>query len=135
MKNNKSRIDTYNTIYNVVLIVANQYSTIEEIRNVVEYTDGTDIDEDILTGCATVVLCRRKEDLLDAILVKYNHPLNIKNIDKNIDLINTVAHEAGHVALRIYQHMDQDICQCSHEPFCYLLGWAAECIYKTVKNK
>ena len=135
MKNNKSRIDAYNTIYNVVLVVANQYATIEEIREVVEYVDGTEIDDDVLTGCATTVLCRRKEDLQDCILVKYNHTVNIKGINVDVDLMNTISHEAGHVALRLYQHMDQDICQCSPEPFCYLLGWAAECIYKTIKNK
>jgi len=129
-----SRIDTYETIYNVVLIVANQYATIEEIREVVEYGDGEEIDEDIMKNCANVTLCRRKSDKQDAILVKYNCTVNIVGINKKLDLINTVSHEAGHVALRIYQHMDQDICQCSPEPFCYLLGWAAECIYKTIKG-
>ena len=136
MKNNKkSRIDTYNTIYNVVLIVANQYSTIEEIREIVEYTNGDEIEDNILEGCANVSLCRRKSDKQDAILVKYNHGVGIVGVDPTLDFINTISHEAGHVALRIYQHMEQDVCQCSHEPFCYLLGWAAECIYKTVKNK
>lgn len=128
-----SRIDTYETIYNVVLIVANQYATIEEIREIVEYSDG-EIDEDIMNSCTNVTTCRRKSDKQDAILVKYNHDIGIVGINKKLDLINTVSHEAGHVALRIYQHMDQDICQCSPEPFCYLLGWAAECIYKTIKG-
>lgn len=129
-----SRIDAYETIYNVVLIVANQYTSIEEIREVVEYYDGEEIEEDIMKQCANVTLCRRKSDKQDAILVKYNKTISIVGINKTVDLINTISHEAGHVALRIYQHMDQDICQCSPEPFCYLLGWAAECIYKTIKG-
>ena len=45
----RSRIDTYETIYSVVMIVANQYTTIEEIRDVVEYCDGTEIEEDVMT--------------------------------------------------------------------------------------
>ena len=27
-----------------------------------------------------------------------------------------------------------DVCFCSPEPFCYLQGWACECIYKTLKK-
>lgn len=56
-------------------------------------------------------------------------------INKDVDLINTISHEAGHVALDIYLYMEQDLCQCSTEPFCYLVGYAGECIYKTLKNK
>jgi hypothetical protein len=130
----KSRIDIYETIYNVVLVVANQYATIEEIREVVEYTDGEEIDDEVMSACANVTTCRRKSDKMDALLVKYNHGIGIKSVNKTLDFIDTVSHEAGHVALRIYQHMDQDVCFCSQEPFCYLLGWAAECIYKTVKG-
>lgn len=130
----RSRIDTYETIYSVVMIVANQYTTIEEIRDVVEYCDGTEIEEDVMTDCASVTCCRRKSDLMSCVFVKFNHVSEVKSVDKKVDLINTISHEAGHVALRIYQHMGQDICQCSPEPFCYLLGWAAECIYKTIKR-
>lgn len=131
---NRSRIDQYETIYSVVLIVANQYTTIEEIREIVEYGDGEEIEEEIMKDCASVTLCRRKSDLMDCVFVKFNHVSTVKSVDKKVDLVNTIAHEAGHVALRIYQYMDQDICQCSPEPFCYLLGWAAECIYKTIKR-
>lgn len=130
----KSRIDIYETIYNVVLVVANQYTTIEEIREIVEYTDGEEIDDEIMVGCANVTMCRRKSNKMDALLVKYNHIIDIQGVNKTLDLINTVSHEAGHVALRIYQHMDQEVYNDSQEPFCYLLGWAAECIYKTVKG-
>lgn len=132
--NNKSRIDSYDTIYDVVLIVANQYATIEEIREIVEYFDGDEIDEDIMHDCASVTICRRKIDKCDCVLVKYNHTINIVGRNKKCDLINTISHEAGHVAIRIYQHMSQNILPDSSEPFCYLLGWAAECIYKTIKQ-
>jgi hypothetical protein len=131
--NKVSRIESYDTIYGVVLIVANQYATIEEIREIVEYLDGSEMDDGVMDNCANVTICKRKSDGKDCVFVKYNCDCGYAS-NKKVDFINTVSHEAGHVALRIYEHMDQNVCFCSSEPFCYLLGWAAECIYKTIKG-
>lgn len=135
MKNKKGRIDTYETIYYVDIIVANQYVTLEELKDLYVYADNVELDDSILDGDATTSMVLRKEDDKYCILVKYNHPNKCKSIDKNIDFINTISHEAGHVVMDMYDYIHQNICTCSQEPFCYLLGYATECIYKTLKNK
>ena len=130
----KSRIDTYETIYYVDLVVANQYTTLEELKKLYIYSDGVELDEQIMNNICSTSTIRRKSDDKDCILVKYNGYVDIKFVDKKIDLLNTIAHEAGHVCIDIYDHMRQNICSCSQEPFCYLLGWVTQCIYKTLKK-
>ena len=136
MKNSKKKsiIDTYPTIYFVDIVVANEYTTLEELKELYTYSDGVELDDQIITGNATTATCTRKSDNKSVCLVKYNRDCRIKGIDKKSDLINTVCHEAGHVTLDIYEAMGQQICNCSPEPFCYLLGYASECIYKTLKK-
>lgn len=135
MKNKKGRIDTYSTIYYVDLVVSNQFVELKELQKLYTYSDGTDLNEDIMNSECTTSTVMRKSDNKDCILVKFNKYSDIKGISKEVDLINTITHESGHVAIDIYSHMRQDICPCSSEPFCYLLGWVGECIYKTLKNK
>lgn len=130
----KSRIDTYETIYYVDLVVANQYTTLEELKKLYIYSDETELDEQIMDTTASTSTIRRRSDGKDCILVKYNGYAGLKCVDKKTDLYNTIAHEAGHVCMDIYDHMRQNICPCSQEPFCYLLGWVTQCIYKTLKK-
>ena len=67
------------------------------------------------------------------ILVKYNHPYEIVGIDKKLDLVNTCAHEALHVCMRIYSKIGEEVFKDdSNESLAYLLGWVTECIYKTL---
>ena len=133
MKN--SRIDIYETIYNVDLVIANRYASIEELREQYTYPDKEELSMDILDGICTTASVIRISDNKSCILVKYNHDSYVKGVDKNLDFINTISHEAGHVVIRLYQFMDQTICPCSSEPFCYLLGWVTQCIYKTLSGK
>ena len=135
MHNNKSRIDTYKTIYNVDLVVANKYSSIEELNKLYKTVNDDDITEDFFDSIATTVNCRNRETNAYVILVRYNHDSTDKTVDKKIDFINTISHEAGHVVLDIYTKIEQQVCTCSSEMFCYLLGWVSECIYKTLTAK
>lgn len=135
MKNKKARIDTYYcNIYEVYLVVANKYVDIKDLQKLYRYTNGEELDDYENSICTTYV-CRRKKDNAFVILVKYNRDNVVKSVNKSSDLINTCGHEACHVALDIYQSIDQNICFCTQEPLCYLVGWATECIYKTLKNK
>lgn len=131
----KSIIDTYTTIYYVDIVIANESVTLEELKELYVYSDGIELDEAITSGICTTSTCKRKSDNKDVALIKYNRDCDIKGIDKKVDIINTVCHEAGHAALDIYEHMNQKICNCSSEPFCYLLGYIAECMYKTLNKK
>lgn len=135
MKKKKGIIDTYETIYSVDLVVAGSNTTLEQLKKLYTYADGEELDEGILDGCGTTSRCRRKSDDKYVILVKYSRNSNIKNIDKKLDRINTIAHEAGHVVLDIYDFIGQDVYTGSSELFCYLLGWVTECIYKTLQKE
>lgn len=129
----KSIIDTYYcSIYDVYLVVANQYVTLEELQKLYCFSDKVELDNDILNAESTTSTCIRKEDEAYCILVKYNHPTKCSSRDKTLNFINTISHEAAHAALDIYEAVHQKVCFCSPEPFCYLLGWATECIYKTL---
>ena len=130
----KSRIDTYETIYYVDLVVVNEYTTLEELKKLYIYSDGVELDGQIMENVACTATIRRKSDDKDCILVKFNGYKGVKSVNKNTDIHNTIAHEAGHVCIDIYDHMRQNICPCSQEPFCYLLGWVTQCIYKTLKK-
>ena len=133
--NKKSIIDTYTTIYYVDIVVANKYATLEELKELYTFVDNTELDDSIMSHDCSTSMCRRKSDNKDVVLVKYNHATKIVGLDNDVEYINTISHEAGHVALDIYDHMQQNICFCSPEPFCYLLGYVTECIYKTLRKK
>lgn len=135
MKDKNSIIDTYSTIYYVDIVVANKYTTIDELKELYTFSDGEELNDSIL-GCeCTTSTCTRKADNKDCILVKYNRDCKIVGLNKTVELINTIAHEAGHCVLDIYDHMNQRVCNCSSEPFCYLLGYIAGCIYTTLSKK
>ena len=134
-KKNKAIIKTYySSIYQVTLVVANEFVELEYLRKRYVEPDGVVLSEDILSGLATTSKCIDIKTNGICILVKYNKDTDVKNLDKNLDFINTCTHEATHVALDIYQLIGQNICFCTPEPFCYLQAWATECIYKTLKK-
>ena len=132
--NKNSIIDTYTTIYYVDIVVANKYTTLEELKELYTYSDGVELDDNVTNHECSTSTCIRKSDNKDCILVKYNRPSDIVGVNKKEDFINTISHEAGHVVMDIYWHMGQRITDDSQEPFCYLLGYAAECIYKTLSK-
>ena len=127
----KSIIDVYPTVYNVDLVVANKHTTIEQINKRYKTIDDTDFEDDTCI-CFTQSGYDRKTNRA-IILVKYNHPYEIVGIDKKLDLVNTCAHEALHVCMRIYSKIGEDVFKNdSNELLAYLLGWVTECIYKTL---
>lgn len=134
--NKKSIIDTYyNETYDIYLVVANKYATLEELQELYVYSTGEELDDRILSGAATTSTCYNKKTGAMVSLVKYNTDVRHSDLDKKLTFINTCSHEATHVALDIYEVINQTICNCSPEPFCYLQGWATQCIYKTWTKK
>ena len=134
-KKKNSRIDTYPTIYYVDLVVANSSTTLEELKKLYTYSDLEELDDFITNAECTTSTVIRKSDNKDCILVKLNRFTDIKSISLHDDYINTIGHEAGHVVLDIYNHIRQAVNADSQEPFCYLLGWALECINKTLQDE
>ena len=138
MKDKKSKkkiIDTYECIYPVDLVIANESVTLEDLQKLYTYADKLELDDEVTKGGnASTTPVIRKSDNKACVLVKYIDNICSKNRDKEANLISTISHEAGHVTLDIYEFIHQGICNCSPEPFCYLLGWATECIYKTLNK-
>ena len=132
-KTKKSIIDVYPTVYNVDLVVANKYTSIAQLNKRYKTVDGKDFEDDECI-CFTQSGYDKKTNKA-VIIVKYIHPYNVVGIDKNADLINTCAHEAVHVCMRIYSKIGEEVYKDdSNESLAYLLGWATECIYKTLKK-
>ena len=139
MKDKKSKkkiIDTYECLYPVELVVANGFVTLEDLQKLYTYVDKSELSGEIIdeSSNATTTPVIRKSDDKACILVKYINNTCSKKMDKKVNLISTISHEAGHVTLDIYEYINQHVCNCSPEPFCYLLGWATECIYKTLNK-
>ena len=134
-KKNKAIIDTYTTMYNVDIVVANRQVNLEKLKSLYTYQDGVVLDNFILDGLATTAVVKRISDHKTCILIKDNKDTDVKSIDKKLDYINTIAHESLHAVLDIYDIIGQKVCTCSQEPLCYLMGYIAECVYKTLTKK
>ncbi len=136
MKNKKKAIiDTYETLYGVDIVVANRQVSLDKLRKLYTYGDGVMLDDFIAEGLATTAVVKRISDNKTCILIKDNKDTDVKSVDKKLDYINTIAHESLHAVLDIYDIIDQKICTCSPEPMCYLIGYIAECVYKTLTKK
>lgn len=136
MKNKtKAIIDTYETMYGVDIVVANRQVSLDKLRKLYTYGDGVMLDDFIAEGLATTAVVKRISDNKTCILIKDNKDTDVKSVDKKLDYINTIAHESLHAVLDIYDIIDQKICTCSPEPMCYLIGYIAECVYKTLTKK
>ena len=132
----KKYIDTYKTIYNVYLVVANEAVTLQDLKKKYTYYDGVEIDDAFSDGIATTAKCIDKETNRAVILVKYNHKSKIKGVNNKLDLINTAAHEATHFAMDLYSYIGEDIDpRMANENLTYNVGWATECIYNTWTKK
>lgn len=136
MKNKKKvYIDTYESIYPILLVVANEYATAKDLNKYFRWGDGEDILDTEIGGCTgCVIKVVRRSDNAKVLLVKLNHA---KGKDKKLDAILIAVHEAGHVILTTYKHIEDTICSddTKQEPFCYYLEWITKCIYTTMSKK
>lgn len=131
---NKARIDVYNTIFDIDLVVANKYVDIEEIRKDYVYSDGVEID-DFPNYTATTSTVRNKHTNRCAILVRFHKFSSDKSLNKQLDLFNTAAHEAYHVMADIYESCSIKFTYEDTENPAYFIGWITACILKTWLNK
>ena len=134
-KQKKAIIDTYETLYDIDIVVANRQVSLDKLRKLYTYGDGVMLDDFIADGLSTTAVVKRISDNKTCILIKDNKDTDVKSIDKKLDHINTIAHESLHAVLDIYDIINQKICTCSSEPMCYLIGYIAECVYKTLTKK
>ena len=133
--NNKSIIDTYSTIYDVDLVIANQHTTLEKLRRLYQYEDNSNLIEDTTKGLATTSTVVNKKTNRKTVLVKINKLELPKDADKKLELVNIAAHEAMHVLSDIYSYVGAEVTFYNQEPAAYFLGWITQNIYKTMISK
>lgn len=134
-KQKKAIIDTYETLYGIDIVVANRQVSLEKLQKLYTYPDGVVLEDFIIDGLATSAIVKRISDNKTCILIKDNKDSDVKSIDKKLDHINTITHESLHAVLYIYDIIQQKVCTCTPEPMCYLIGYIAECVYKTLTKK
>ena len=140
-QNNKSRIDIYETPYEVYIAVANKYTTLEELQEIFTFSDDAELDESLFedkTGHkyqGVTFSAKRKSDNRHFIVVKYIAPTSMKVEDKLLDLINLADHEACHVILDLYKIIDHTIDMNNQEQFAYEKSYITSLILKNWMNK
>ena len=138
MKNKKkARIDTYSTIYDMDIVVANELVTLKKLRELFEYRDGKELEEcytdwDVVTGSL-----KRKSDGAYVVLIKFNRISDgfVSSGDKLLDMIDVCTHEATHAALDIYNSVSAAVDMENQENFAYFVAYIAERAAKTLLNK
>lgn len=139
-QNNKSRIDYYETPYEVYLAIANKYTTFEELREIFTYSDGVELDDSFLHDSdgrpyqGVTVSVKRKSDNRQFILVKYITETSVK-VDKLLDMINLADHEACHVILDLYKIIGAEVDLDHQEHFAYEKSYITTLILKNWLNK
>ena len=140
--NKKSRIDIYETPYEIYLVIANKYTTLEELQEIFTYPDGSELSHSGLTEDkngykfqAVTAQIKRKSDKRHFLLVWQISNNSVKVEDKLLDLINLADHEACHVLLDIYYAIGQNINVDSQEEFAYQHAYITTLILKNWMNK
>ena len=138
--NKKSRIDYYETPYEVYLAIANKYTTFEELQEIFTYSDGAELDDHFLQDPdghpyqGVTVSVKRKRDNRQFILVKYITETSVK-VDKLLDMINLADHEACHVILDLYRIIGATVDLENQEHFAYEKSYITTLILKNWLNK
>ena len=123
----KSRIDIYETPYEVYLAIANKYTTFEELQEIFTYSDGHPYQ-------GVTVSVKRKSDNRQFLLVKYITETSVK-VDKLLDMINLADHEACHVILDLYKIIGAEVDLDNQEHFAYEKSYITTLILKNWLNK
>lgn len=131
-------IDIYETMYDVNIAVCNRKCTDKDIINNFLTSDGKEITEEYLstkpTTSAYTFRAIDKRNKYATFVVRILNVFGNTKLEKDTDLINTIAHEAMHVVLDTFNKMDEVVSVHVQEPYAYYIGWLCECIYKSYKK-
>lgn len=133
-----NNIDIYPTMYGLDLAVCNTKCSNNDIKKLFVKLSKEELTDNDLNGdCKgyTINLLSRK-DYTPTALVKILNTEGKTKKERDIDLLNTITHEATHVLLDTYSKMNENISLDYQEPAAYYMGWIVGNIYKTYfKNK
>ena len=128
-----NNIDIYPTIYDIDLAVCTTKCSNNDIKkNFIRLSKEELSDSDLDCDCRgyTIRLLSRKDNKA-TILVRILRVDGKTKKEKDIDLLNTIVHEATHVLLDTYSKIDENISLDYQEPAAYYMGWIVNNIYKT----
>lgn len=131
-------IDIYETMYDVNIAVCNRKCTNKDIINNFLTSDGKEITEEYLstnpTTSAYTFRAIDKRNKYATFVVRILNTYGKTKLEKETDLINTIAHEAMHIVLDTFDKMGEIVSVHVQEPYAYYIGWICECIYKSYKK-
>lgn len=131
-------IDIYETMYDVNIAVCNRKCTDKDIINNFLTSDGKEITEEYLstkpTTSAYTFRAIDKRNKYATFVVRILNVFGNTKLEKDTDLINTIAHEAMHIVLDTFDKINEVISVHVQEPYAYYIGWICECIYKSYKK-
>ena len=131
-------IDIYETMYDVNIAVCNRKCTDKDIINNFLTSDGKEITEEYLstkhTTSAYTFRAIDKRNKYATFVVRILNTYGKTKLERDTDLINTIAHEAMHVVLDTFNKMGEVVSVHVQEPYAYYIGWICECIYKSYKK-
>lgn len=131
-------IDIYETMYDVNIAVCNRKCTDKDIINNFLTSDGKEITEEYLstkpTTSAYTFRAIDKRNKYATFVVRILNTYGKTKLERDTDLINTIAHEAMHIVLDTFNKMDEVVSVHVQEPYAYYIGWICECIYKSYKK-
>lgn len=133
-----NNIDIYPTMYGLNLAVCNTKCSNNDIKKLFVKLSKEELsDSDLNYNCKgyTINLLSR-ENYKPTSLVRIFKTECKTEEERDIDLLNTITHEATHVLLDTHSKMNENIYLDYQEPAAYYMGWIVGNIYKTYfKNK
>lgn len=130
-KKEKKIIDTYDPIIYPRELVVTKNVTLQDLRKRFTFRSG-DMLSDEYDPEGNTYTCF----VTDTKTGKYIVLVNIGYKQKDMSgYINDIVHEAEHVKCSIFDNIGLPNTIDSQEADAYLVGWAAECIYKTLTKK
>ena len=131
-------IDIYETMYDVNIAVCNRKCTDKDIINNFLTSDGKEITEEYLstkpTTSAYTFRAIDKRNKYATFVVRILNVFGNTKLEKDTDLINTIAHEAMHVVLDTFDKIGEIVSVHVQEHYVYYIGQLCECIYKSYKK-
>ena len=119
-------IDIYETMYDVNIAVCNRKCTDKDIINNFLTSDGKEITEEYLstkpTTSAYTFRAIDKRNKYATFVVRILNVFGNTKLEKDTDLINTIAHEAMHVVLDTFDKIGEIVSVHVQEHYVYYIG-------------
>lgn len=129
---NKKVIDEYiNPIFRPAKLVVCKHVTEKDLNKKYCWSDGTELEDLGEYDASTLYGVKTKDGKYGVIIIYLNDVLFDKKNYPMDEVINTLAHEALHYAYRLGDHNSFYLDNSTNEVFANLVGYAAQCAYKT----